>query len=84
MTHAEEEEEEEEVVGESQLLYYLKTLADQTRLRILGLLTMQKRSVEELAVLLDLRPSTVSWHLARLKDIGLVDWKARATPISTG
>ena len=78
MTHAEEEEEKEkeDVVGESQLLYYLKTLADQTRLRILGLLAMQKRSVEELAVLLDLRPSTVSWHLARLKDIGLVDLKA--------
>jgi hypothetical protein len=66
----------EEVVEEQQLLYYLKTLADLTRLRILGLLATQKRSVEELAVLLDLRPSTLSWHLARLKDIGLVDMKA--------
>ena len=58
------------------LLQYLKTLADQTRLRMLGLLALQKRSVEELAVLLKLQPSTVSWHLSRLKDIGLVEMKA--------
>jgi predicted transcriptional regulator len=59
------------------LLVYLKTLADQTRLRILGLLAAEKRSVEELATLLDLTPSTVSWHLARLKVIGLVEMRAQ-------
>ena len=59
------------------LLVYLKTLADQTRLRILGLLAAEKRSVEELAALLDLKPSTVSWHLARLKEIGLVEMRAQ-------
>jgi DNA-binding transcriptional ArsR family regulator len=59
------------------LLVYLKTLADQTRLRILGLLAVEKRSVEELATLLDLKPSTVSWHLARLKEIGLVEMRAQ-------
>ena len=59
------------------LLVYLKTLADQTRLRILGLLAAEKRSVEELATLLDLKPSTVSWHLARLKEIGLVEMRAQ-------
>lgn len=58
------------------LLIYLKTLADQTRLRILGLLAAEKRSVEELATLLALKPSTVSWHLARLKEIGLVEMRA--------
>jgi hypothetical protein len=61
------------------LLVYLKTLADGTRLRILGLVANQKRSVEELAALLDLRPSTVSWHLARLKEIGLVEMRAEGT-----
>lgn len=61
------------------LLVYLKTLADQTRLRILGLVANQKRSVEELAALLDLKPSTVSWHLARLKEIGLVEMRAEGT-----
>jgi predicted transcriptional regulator len=59
------------------LLLYLKTLADQTRLRILGLLAAERRSVEELATLLDLKPSTVSWHLARLKEIGLVEMRAQ-------
>ena len=59
------------------LLVYLKTLADQTRLRILGLLAAEKRSVEELAALLNLKPSTVSWHLARLKEIGLVEMRAQ-------
>ena len=59
------------------LLIYLKTLADQTRLRILGLLAAEKRSVEELATLLDLKPSTVSWHLTRLKEIGLVEMRAQ-------
>ncbi len=46
------------------LLVYLKTLADQTRLRILGLLAAEKRSVEELATLLDLKPppSRGIWH----------------------
>jgi DNA-binding transcriptional ArsR family regulator len=68
----EPEKPEQDVV----LLQYLKTLADQTRLRMLGLLALQKRSVEELAVLLKLQPSTVSWHLSRLKDIGLVEMKA--------
>lgn len=54
------------------LLGYLKVLADQTRLRLLGLVASEERSVEELASLLDLRPSTVSWHLGRLKDLDLV------------
>lgn len=59
------------------LLVYLKTLADQTRLRILGLLAAEHRSVDELATLLALKPSTVSWHLARLKEIGLVEMRAQ-------
>ena len=58
------------------LLVVLKTLADETRIRILALVANQQRSVEELAVLLDLRPSTVSWHLARLKEIDLVQMRA--------
>lgn len=58
------------------LLRYLKTLADQTRLRILGLLANQQRSVDELAALLDLRPATVSWHLAKLKELELVQMRA--------
>lgn len=58
------------------IVRYLKTLADQTRLRLLGLLATEKRSVEELAALLDLKPSTVSWHLNKLKELDLVRMRA--------
>ena len=54
------------------LLTFFKVLADETRLRILGLLASGERSVQELAGLLDLRDPTVSHHLARLRDLDLV------------
>ncbi len=66
----------EEQIEMQTLLVYLKTLADQTRLRLIGLLATQQRSVDELAALLDLRASTVSWHLAKLKEIDLVEMRA--------
>jgi len=66
----------EEQIEMQTLLVYLKTLADQTRLRLVGLLATQQRSVDELAALLDLRASTVSWHLAKLKEIELVEMRA--------
>ncbi|MGH2517029.1 MAG: metalloregulator ArsR/SmtB family transcription factor [Ktedonobacterales bacterium] len=59
-----------------QLLRYLKALADQTRLRMLGLLATQERSVEELAALLGLRAPTVSHHLGKLKELELVEMRA--------
>ena len=55
-----------------QLLLFFKALADASRLKIIGLLAHQPYSVEQLAVLLGLRPSTVSHHLARLTEAGLV------------
>jgi DNA-binding MarR family transcriptional regulator len=58
------------------LLSYLKTLADLSRLRILGALASQERTVEELAELLDLKAPTVSHHLARLRALGLVETRA--------
>lgn len=59
-----------------ELLGYLKALADQSRLRLLGLLATQERSVDELATLLDLRPPTVSHHLSKLKELDLVSMRA--------
>lgn len=59
-----------------QLLRYLKALADQTRLRVLGLLATQERSVEELAALLHLRSPTVSHRLGKLKELELVEMRA--------
>jgi predicted transcriptional regulator len=55
---------------------FFKVLADESRLRLLGILATRECSVEELAALLELRAPTVSHHLARLKDLGLVAMRA--------
>ena len=55
-----------------ELVAFFKALADKNRLKIVGLLAEKSYSVEELAVLLKLKPSTVSHHLARLAEAGLV------------
>jgi predicted transcriptional regulator len=54
------------------LLSFFKALADANRLKIIGLLAQGQYSVEELASLLELGPSTVSHHLSRLSEVGLV------------
>jgi predicted transcriptional regulator len=54
------------------LLEFFKALADEKRLQIVGLLAQQAYSVEELAVILDLSSATVSHHLRRLVNAGLV------------
>ncbi len=56
----------------AELLAFFKALADANRLKIVGLLAQEDCSVEQLAALLNLRPSTVSHHLARLAQAGLV------------
>lgn len=57
------------------LVRFFKALADESRLKILGLLASGERSVDELASLLALRPPTVSHHLSRLRDLGLVNMR---------
>lgn len=57
-------------------LRFFKVLADESRLKILGILASRECSVEELAALLSLRAPTVSHHLGRLKDLGLVTMRA--------
>jgi len=59
-----------------ELLTFFKALADQNRLRIVGFLSDQPRTVEELAEMLGVSVSTTSHHLARLAKAGLV----RANP----
>ncbi|MEW6401855.1 MAG: metalloregulator ArsR/SmtB family transcription factor [Chloroflexota bacterium] len=58
------------------LVDFFKALADANRLRIVGLLAQRPYSVEELAALLNLKASTVSHHLAKLADAGLVSARA--------
>ncbi|MDO3379854.1 ArsR/SmtB family transcription factor [Geoalkalibacter halelectricus] len=50
-----------------------KALADETRLRILALLTRGELCVCDLMSILDLPQSTVSRHLAYLRNAGLVN-----------
>lgn len=54
------------------LLTFFKALSDENRLKIAGLLAREPYSGEALAELLDLKPATVSHHLARLAEAGLV------------
>ncbi len=60
------------------LLTFYKAMADANRLKIVGLLAGRNYSVEELAALLNLRPSTVSHHLARRAQAGLVSAHAES------
>src|ERR1700750_958582 len=54
------------------LLQFFKVLADENRLKLLGILATREYSVEELAALLQLKAPTISHHLARLKELKLV------------
>ncbi len=58
------------------LLAFFKAMANESRLRIVGLLAQRERSVQELAELVDLKEPTVSHHLGVLKGIGLVTARA--------
>lgn len=54
------------------LVRTFKALADPARLRIVGLLVQGERCGQELAAELSLSPATVSHHLRRLRDAGLL------------
>ncbi len=59
-----------------EMVLFFKALADANRLKILGLLAQRPYSGEELAALLDLKPPTVSHHLSKLTEAGLVSARA--------
>jgi biotin operon repressor len=64
--------------NDEQLLTFFKALADANRLKIVGLLSQQAYSVEQLAALLNLRSPTVSHHLKLLAEAGLVSARAES------
>jgi len=73
---------QEQEMGEEALqlvLRFFKSLADESRLRLLGVLATRECSVEELASLLRLKPPTVSHHLNKLKELGLVRMRQEGT-----
>ncbi len=53
----------------------LKALGDETRLRIIGLLTHGELCVCDIMAVLNIPQSTVSRHLAYLKNTGWIDGK---------
>ena len=57
-------------------LPFLKALADANRLKLVGLLAHQPHTVEQLAAALGIGSSTVSHHLRRLAQVGLVHARA--------
>jgi hypothetical protein len=60
----------------NELLSFFRAMADPSRLKIVGLLAQQAYAVEHLSALLGLGESTVSHHLARLAEAGLVSARA--------
>jgi DNA-binding MarR family transcriptional regulator len=67
-----------ERIMSEELANFFKVLADANRLKIVGLLAQHPYSVEELAALLKLKASTVSHHLAKLSEAGLVSARAES------
>ncbi len=59
-----------------ELLEIFKALADANRLRMIGVLAQQPSTVEQLAAMLGLQPSTTSRHLSYLAHVGLVSARA--------
>ena len=60
-------------IEQTDLLLLLKTLADEQRLKMIGLMTHQERNVSELAEILQLSEPTISHHVSKMHQIGLVN-----------
>ncbi len=58
------------------MLQFCRAMADESRLKVIGLLSAAECSVQELASRLDLKEPTVSHHLAVLKQLDLVKLRA--------
>ena len=58
------------------MLQFCKAMADESRLKIIGLLSTGDHSVQQLATTLELKEPTVSHHLAILKQLGLLTLRA--------
>ena len=58
------------------MLQFCKAMADESRLKIVGLLSTTEHSVQQLASILELKEPTVSHHLAVLKQLDLVRLRA--------
>lgn len=66
-------------VERQNFLLLLKTLADEQRLTMVGLMSDQERNVGELAQLLQLSEPTVSHHLSKMHSAGLLNLRMAGT-----
>lgn len=66
-------------IPSSLTLDFFKALADESRLRIVAMLSEREHSVQEIARRLDLREPTISHHLAILRELELVAVRAEGT-----
>ena len=58
------------------MLQFCKAMADESRLKIVGLLSTAEHNVQQLASILELKEPTVSHHLAILKELDLLTLRA--------
>ena len=58
--------------AQTELMTFFKTLCDENRLKIVGVLAQQAHSMEELVSILNLKPALVLHHLNKLVEAGLV------------
>lgn len=54
------------------LLSFFQVLGNESRLKVVGVLAQGETSVSDLATLVDLKEPTVSHHLSKLSEVGLV------------
>ncbi len=57
----------------------VEVLSDTSRLKLVGLLSVQAYSLEELAALLDIKVSLVARHLRKLQHLNLIETQAQKT-----
>jgi hypothetical protein len=67
-------------VTESDLLSLFKVLADETRLKMIGLLAVEPRTSAQLAATLDVKPAALAHHLEKLAEAGLVNTPPKGQP----
>ncbi len=65
--------------GLTALLEFFKTMADENRLRIIGLTASQPMRTSDLAQALDLSEPTISHHVSKLREINLLNLKQEGT-----
>jgi DNA-binding transcriptional ArsR family regulator len=57
------------------MLSFFKLVSNESRLKLLGILSLKEHSVEELAAMLKLKEPTISHHLNKLKELNLVQMR---------